>query len=704
MLKVPAGFARLLATENIGVRLDSTASTAYFDTTSRTLALPNWDCSDRLRDMLIGHEVAHAIFTDPSPIVDLVTNRVGAPFEIAKGYLNVVEDARIDRLIQRRYAGLRRDYLAGYREMQEKDFFGLAGRDIATLPLIDRINLHFKHVAGVPFTAEEQVFVDRIATLETFDEVCEVAKELFERSGAEQEEQQEEGDMSTMPSPDVEEDEEDGDDAESPAGEDGDDTAGDGSGADSEQEEKQEQGRATAGGGAGKGQPAASITDDAMSRAQEQLVNREEFGDREPSHFELPRLRDINLDSIIYTYANILRDSREEGFERGGTAKFDEFCLTHRATLTNMVQQFDRRKAAAMLRRAAVSKTGRLDLNALPKYRFTEDIFLRGTVFPKGKNHGMILYVDWSGSMSVCFEETIKQTLLLALFCKRIGIPFRVYGFTTWRPAPEGLDQYAVEESQFYPTRGIPTNINLGNFTLLEIFSSEMSKSDLAKMATLLIDCGEVKHYNGPKCLWLSGTPLNECIVAGFKIADNFKNQYKIEILNSIWITDGQDNSPWGWSWSRSTQGSTVADRDTGKIYSLDGVANDSGHQDRLLKMYKDKVGGNLLGIYLDDPRRIRGTIYYSMNDSKSTADRERLVAKFKAERFILWNHGGYDQYFLMDRSVMVTSGSDNMDAVDASSTHTRVINAFRKDMSNRGMSRPLLNTFIESIAKELVA
>jgi len=122
-MQIPAGFARLLANENISVRLDASAQTAYFNTKSRLLVMPAWKCSDRMRDMLIGHECAHAIFTDKSDLPTLVAERVGEPIEVAKDYLNVVEDARIDRLIQRRYAGLRRDYRAGYAEMRRDDYF-----------------------------------------------------------------------------------------------------------------------------------------------------------------------------------------------------------------------------------------------------------------------------------------------------------------------------------------------------------------------------------------------------------------------------------------------------------------------------------------------------------------------------------------------------------------------------------------------------
>ena len=181
MLQVAPGFARLLATENIGVAVDPAMPTACFDVKNRVLTMPNWDCSERLRDMLIGHECAHAIFTDATDMEILLKEVFGSVNMVAKDYLNVVEDVRIDRLIQRKYAGLRRDYRAGYAEMRDRDFFGMGDRDPNTLKFIDRLNCHFKGFEGdVQFSDEEMVFVNRAANTETFQEVCDLAREIYD--------------------------------------------------------------------------------------------------------------------------------------------------------------------------------------------------------------------------------------------------------------------------------------------------------------------------------------------------------------------------------------------------------------------------------------------------------------------------------------------------------------------------------------------
>jgi hypothetical protein len=48
---------------------------------------------------------------------------------------------------------------------------------------------------------------------------------------------------------------------------------------------------------------------------------------------------------------------------------------------------------------------------------------------PKGKSHGLMLLLDKSGSMSRNMPGSIEQILVLAMFCRKVNIPFVVYGF-----------------------------------------------------------------------------------------------------------------------------------------------------------------------------------------------------------------------------------------------------------------------------------
>ena len=93
--EVKGTLAKLLATEDLTVE-HRQVSTASFDVNSRVLTLPIWkDASETVYDLLVGHEVGHALYTPNIPI------------DAPKGFVNVVEDARIERMMKHTYPGLK---------------------------------------------------------------------------------------------------------------------------------------------------------------------------------------------------------------------------------------------------------------------------------------------------------------------------------------------------------------------------------------------------------------------------------------------------------------------------------------------------------------------------------------------------------------------------------------------------------------------
>ena len=87
-----SGLAKLMATENLTVQHAKT-NTASFDPKNRILTVPIWEkTSTELYDLLVGHEVGHAIDTPADGWHGAVHDR-GQNY---KGFLNVVEDARIE--------------------------------------------------------------------------------------------------------------------------------------------------------------------------------------------------------------------------------------------------------------------------------------------------------------------------------------------------------------------------------------------------------------------------------------------------------------------------------------------------------------------------------------------------------------------------------------------------------------------------------
>ena len=187
--------AKLLAEEDIHV-IHRNQPTAMFDVKNRELSLPIWkEMSKNVQDLMTLHEVGHALWTP----LDMLETAKKEKIEFS--FVNVLEDVRIEKLVQKKYPGSVRTFNNGYKELIEQDFFQTVGKDIVKFNLIDRINLHYKHNVAVPFSDKEKVWVEKANQTKTPQDVLELAKELYEYISENEESQgenQEEDSQSMM--------------------------------------------------------------------------------------------------------------------------------------------------------------------------------------------------------------------------------------------------------------------------------------------------------------------------------------------------------------------------------------------------------------------------------------------------------------------------------------------------------------------------
>ena len=179
--------AKLLAKENLRIQHGNYA-TAFFDTKSRVLGLPMWKTSGKnVYDLLVGHEVGHALFTPMSGIEKFRLELPEVPFDIC----NIVEDIRIERMIQDTYPGLATAFRQAYETLVADNFFGLKGKDISKMNFADRLNLHAKagKAVAVNLTADEQAIYDRCIKAQNFDEVIEICKNIAHLVGKRKEDE-----------------------------------------------------------------------------------------------------------------------------------------------------------------------------------------------------------------------------------------------------------------------------------------------------------------------------------------------------------------------------------------------------------------------------------------------------------------------------------------------------------------------------------
>ena len=722
--------ARAMAEENITVIHDRDAPSAYFDTKRRVLGLPVWkDLSNDMYDMLIGHEVSHALNTPQGEEWADASHRVAGGDDhsgAGRHYLNVVEDARIERLIKIKFPGLRRDFISAYQKFTERDIFGIAGKDLNDLMLIDRLNLHYKigNIVEIPFSKTERVWIDRIDAADEWDSIVDIATDLYDVHAEEHPQPEHPGEDGTetpgedadgpsgngAPSDDASDDSEDGEDGESGNG----NKAGDGdeSGAgmddDTDDGESAESNDASSvanpgGEGALEGTCKPSPMVPETAAAFEDGLN--EMRD-DSTHQSYNRVPDLDLDQIIIDYKTIAGDMRQwltgqkemiENFDRcrSEVVKFENDC---RKTTNMLVKQFEMKMAADQDKRTSVSKTGILNTNTMINYRWSEDIFLRNEEIADGKNHGLVMFIDWSGSMCGCLRETVEQLLSLVFFCKKVNIPFEVYSFTT-NVRIGGLtsryeahpDEYGIQYDEFTNTfqkrresDGHISDYSCGGFNLNNYLSSRMNSREFKNGTALLWYIMNGAEYSSecrvPNEHSLGGTPLNETIFAAADIVNEFKSRNGIQIVNTIVLTDGEASG--GGSWGENY----LIDPKTKKTFKVKGRR----YTDACVEWLQDATDANVIGIYLTDSIK---NMRYSFGDIEF----ENAKKQWKTHHFVSQPKTGWTEYFVMKSSQRVDN--DAMDSLEQGATFTKLKNAFCKAAGQRTTSRILLSRFIDLIA-----
>jgi len=168
--------AKLIATENISVQHNK-VKTASFDTKNRVLTLPVFkQPKGDVYDMLIAHECAHALHTPFDGWKSIMND------DELRSYVNVLEDCRIDRMIQKQYPGVVKNYINGFDLLEKQNFFGTHGKDInKDYMLIDKINLYYKSSKRLPFifSPNDVSWLSKVDALKTFDDVVNLAKDIL---------------------------------------------------------------------------------------------------------------------------------------------------------------------------------------------------------------------------------------------------------------------------------------------------------------------------------------------------------------------------------------------------------------------------------------------------------------------------------------------------------------------------------------------
>ena len=783
--------AKLLATENLTVE-HRKVETAYFDLANRLLVVPIWkEMNNDILDMLLAHEIGHALYTPQDEWTAAVESKV-APHS----YLNIVEDARIEKLIKRKYPGLSQSFIKGYRDLIRNDFFKTADKNVNEMLLIDRLNLHFKmsHVeSDIEFDgAEELMFVERMANVETFKDVELLAADLAEYCKSESETKSlDDHEFEYGPDGDAADADDNGDADES-------DGNGDGEGHDGEESDDKSKNKSNKsnkeGDDADEDGEGDSMFGDTDSGDQSNLSNDSYApGDFVPESetdaawadgqkdLVDERCRDnayyhvhefTNLSEYVVDYkevAGVFKKSRDNALHTKGyfmqkyreswsslITDYKQFSKDQSKAVSYMVKEFELKKAATAHSRSMQANSGVVDPLKLHSYKFNDDIFKRLTVTPDGKNHGLMMFIDWSGSMHNKIAPTIKQLMNLTMFCRKVQIPFEVYAFSN----NNNYGSYTDKHGNICGRKRPQPNYKDGDITidssllLLNFISSKMTAKEyeegMLNLHFLATTYGYDRYgYRGrnydyeaakaeqwkddlpgvPRGFQLSSTPLNDTIMAAMKMVPAFQKKYNIDKMNTVFLTDGASDGgeriismndddktepdSWvtrrvggDWKFKKMAYNANVILTDRLTKKSLP-VGDSRRHlTNALLKVLKNRTGCKVLGFFVDDKTTIgKSTLnrYFPTEDfyglGYKTFDRKKVNAEFRKNKvLVVTENTGYDELYLLAGGKMnvVDSG---METPSENAKKGEIKRLFAGSLKNSKSSRVVLNKFIKQVA-----
>ena len=699
--EIKSHLAKLLATEDLVVE-HRHVETAQFNVHTRVLTLPKWEkASSFVYDMLVGHEVGHALYT---PDVNWIKDR-----NIPPQFVNVVEDVRIEKLMKRRYAGISKTFYRGYQELAEEDFFQIADESIDLMNLADRVNLFYKigSFVKVPFREEEMEIVRMIEKCENFDDCLDAAEELYKFCKVQQEQPQNEntsvaqngsgGDSSSDGSDtsEVDSSELPSDSSDSEVS----DSTGD--------QPKAVQENLDLGGQSGD-----DVDVKTMESLEEAIKDLASMDGYENVYVEIPKM---NLDTVIVSNKQIHEGcytnwaEYDSGVFDNVDGLYEKFKKSARKEVNYLVKEFECRKSADSYARATTSRTGVLDTSKLHTYRYNEDLFKKVTTLADGKNHGLVFVLDWSGSMGDVILDTVKQLYNLIWFCKKVNIPFEVYAFTCEYPVlrPAGNDGYLI--SAYEKKDGlvqIPEYFSMMNLLTSKVKAKELDEQmrNIFRIARFFGSYVSSKVI--PMGMGLSGTPLNEAIVCLHEIIPQFKKENKLQKVQCVILTDGEappvkyhktvqrhwESEPYLGVRSLNLL-CRLRNRKTGKTYTFSEEWWNCTNT--FLRDIRDTMPDvNFIGIRVLAPRDAGSFI--RMYHQVYTPEHANLTSQWKKSKSFAIKSSGYHSYFGLSSNALAQNSEFD---VKDDATKTQIKSAFVKSLRTKKMNKKILSEFIELVA-----
>jgi hypothetical protein len=286
--------------------------------------------------------------------------------------------------------------------------------------------------------------------------------------------------------------------------------------------------------------------------------------------------------------------------------------------------------------------------------------------------------------------SVIRQTIALVLFCKRVNIPFEVYGFTTRSDDNEIHGNVSRASSRY-------VRFNYDDLLLNQLFTNKMPKRDFDRaLRTFYIQSKSISYM--PKLEKLQGTPLNAALLASEFLIKDFMKSNPVHKMNLITLTDGESNT------ASSVAGvdgyaarNMVMDIKGKRVELKTSWATGAETTQAILKAIKGNsvTATNFFICSRSDFRkemyRTTGSDYKSQNEIKASMSRDGV--------WVSNDVNGYDRRFvIVDSSDTMSGENDDFEIADTA-TASQIAKAFSKYSGSKRGNRVVTQKFAEIIA-----
>lgn len=630
-------FAKLLSGKKLRLSLDGNATTAYINIGKGHIVIPMWDVPECFFRFLVGHECAHGIWTSIEKVKEATKKHTEAGYsEMFQSFFhnvhNIIEDVRIDKMIQSKYAGLKEDYRESVKFLVNSSFNPAYKEKIENVieeslkkilesssdegkseeqkkftesftrftTWANSTNYYYKTrwdksiQADVNFSGVEKDLFEKMDTLTTEDQVYsfvdEVIEEFFDVNYMKDKARDSESltEMLKMLLKMLLSD------------------TGD-------QVNINSDGGVSLGSGNAKELDESKLTDEQKKLIEEinklmsENINNN-FRQADTSNGEITVPSNVNngiaQTTGIFSPEKMYINSRAVANHYKNNNTLVDIKV--KDNINSLVRNFELRKKAREHHLTRTSRTGLINTAKLHTYKTNSDIFLENEIKFEGDNYGFYMLLDYSGSMGEKKMNVTEYAYLMSMFFKRIGVPFKMWtvGLSIAGLRSEIAGKHFDEESSDWG----------GGRSPIEIFSSDMSKVDINRVYTGLK--AELKSGKAS----LGSTPLTNTLMTARYTMDSFINKLGIDKLCIISITDGGDDMAY-------SDCSGIQDTKTGIF-----VSSESGcYYGNTIKLVKKLFGCSFVSIDIEKSGTYSAEVEYDKSyglTSKTIKDRNEF-AKF---------------------------------------------------------------------------